>query len=539
MKLRQYQRDAIDSIYDWFRNHKTGNPAIVMPTGSGKSWVIAGFCQDALSQWPETRILMLTHQKELIEQNAEKLRLIWRNAPLGVYSASVGSRVMGEQITFAGIQSVHKKADELGHVDLIFIDECHLLNNAKQGMYRNLISELMAINPDLRIVGLTATPWRLGQGDITEGEESIFSDLLDAVTIEELIHNGHLAPLRSKLTKTQIDTSQVKKRGGEYIEKDLQAAVDQPMVTEQAVSECVNLAGDRRSWLFFCTGVDHAHHVADCIRSHGITAETVTGATPKRQREEILARFKAGEIRALTNANVLTTGFDAPNTDLVALLRPTMSPTLYVQMVGRGMRPKDHTDHCLALDFAGLVTQHGPITSVRSPQAKKSGEGDAPVKDCPECAELVHLSVKACPSCGYEFPPPDPKKYQLNDQDIMGDGSLSMPVNAWKWAEHTSRTSGKNMLKVTYYGNLSDPPITQYFAINHGGVAGQRAMRELMTIAQRASVDLKDVESMDGAVYMLNHGDYPDQVDYERNGKWYNVKRVIYEREEDRRIAQS
>lgn len=124
MQLRDYQQRAIDQLYDWFRSNPEGNPCLVLPTGAGKSHIVAALCKNALQSWPDTRVLMLTHQKELIEQNAEKLRQHWPGAPMGIYSASVGKRQAGEPITFAGIQSVRSKPHLFGHIDLVIIDEC-------------------------------------------------------------------------------------------------------------------------------------------------------------------------------------------------------------------------------------------------------------------------------------------------------------------------------------------------------------------------------------------------------------------------------
>jgi DNA repair protein RadD len=153
MILRDYQSRTIQQLYDWFAAGNEGNPCLVLPTGSGKSHIVAALCKDALQNWPETRILMLTHVKELIEQNAEKMRLHWPGAPMGIYSASIGRRDLGEPITFAGIQSVRSKARDLGHVDLVIIDECHLVNHHDAGGYRTLLANLKGINPHLRVVG--------------------------------------------------------------------------------------------------------------------------------------------------------------------------------------------------------------------------------------------------------------------------------------------------------------------------------------------------------------------------------------------------
>ena len=201
--LRNYQKFAIDLLYQWFRDNPTGNPIIEMPTGSGKSWIVAKLCQDALDNWPETRVLMLTHQQELIAQNAEKLRLVWPDAPMGIYSAGLKQRDI-DAVTFAGIQSVRNRADELGHTDIAIIDECHLANNDPRGGYRKLLAELTEINPALRVIGLTATPYRLGQGYLTEGKHALFDDILRPTTIEGLVRDGFLAPLRSKATELKL-----------------------------------------------------------------------------------------------------------------------------------------------------------------------------------------------------------------------------------------------------------------------------------------------------------------------------------------------
>jgi DNA repair protein RadD len=223
--LRDYQQRAIDQLYAWFGENPTGNPCLVLPTGSGKSHIVAALCKDAVQSWPETRILMLTHVKELIEQNAEKMQLHWPGAPMGIYSASIGRRCLTEPITFAGIQSIRSKSREIGHVDLVVIDECHLVSHKDEGGYRRLIGELTAINPTLRVIGLTATPYRLGHGLITD-KPALFDAMLEPVSIEELVFKGYLAMLRSKLTTAKLDTTGVHKRGGEFIESELQAAVD-------------------------------------------------------------------------------------------------------------------------------------------------------------------------------------------------------------------------------------------------------------------------------------------------------------------------
>ena len=531
MSLRPYQQRAITDLYNWLSKHQ-GHPCLVLPTGSGKSHIVAELCRDALQSWPETRILMLTHQKELIEQNAEKLRQHWPGAPMGICSASIGRKDLDEPITFAGIQSVRTKADKIGHIDLCIVDECHLISHKDEGSYRTLLRDLFAINPYLRVIGLTASPWRLGHGLITD-KPALFDDLIEPVSIEELIHLGFLSPLRSKLTDVKYDLTGVHKRGGEWIESELAKAVNTVDYNARVAADIARYGMDRKSWLLFCSGVDHARAMADVLHSMGIVTECVTGETPKAERERILREFKAGSIRALTNANVLTTGFDAPNIDLVAMLRPTMSPSLYVQMAGRGMRIAPGKSDCLVLDFAGVVSQHGPITAIQPPRKAGSGNGEPPVKNCEKCHELVHISATVCPACGEPFPVAEPKEddLRLRTDDIMGLEDSEIIVTDWRWRKHTSRQSGKDMLMVTYYGGLTDKPIKEYFPVTHTGYAGEKAFRTIGQIAAKAGVSFQPGGDLDDWADVLDKGEPPTIINYRMDGKYHRVTKRMWSHE--------
>ena len=527
LTLRDYQRRAIDMLYAWMRYNR-GNPCIVMPTGSGKAVVCAALCRDIMTKWPQSRILILSHVKELLQQDAEKIMLAWPEAPLGIYSAGMGSRDIGLPITVAGIQSVRDKAEILGFVDITLVDEAHLISHKAEGGYRTLLEALKAKNPNMRIVGLTATPYRLGHGLISE-HGAIFDDLIEPVQIAELVARGFLAPLRSKLPGTVLSTEGVGKRGGEYIEHELQAAVNNADDNDRIVDEVIRRAGDRKAWLFFCTGVAHAEAIRNVLHSHGVVAEVVTGATPKAERDRIIADYKAGRIKALTNADVLTTGFDYPDIDLIALCRPTMSPGLYIQMAGRGMRLKSHTDHCLVLDFAGNVKRHGPITEVKPPKHKGAGTGDAPVKVCDECAELVHASVKVCPCCGYEFPAAPKEAVKLHDDDIMGLEPEEMRVRSWWWYIRQSKTKQINMLCVDYENaELTGDKVTEYITILHDGYARYRAEMTLRAIIDGCGADISTLNGesedyLDDIAEVLNSAKAPDSITIKKDGRYYRV----------------
>ena len=529
--LRNYQKFAIDLLYQWFRDNPSGNPILELPTGSGKSWIVAQLCRDALDNWPETRVLMLTHQKELIEQNAEKLRLVWPDAPMGIYSAGLKQRDI-DAITFAGIQSVRDRADDLGHIDLVVIDECHLINNARQGGYRKLLGALGEINPALRVIGLTATPYRLGQGYLTEGKDALFDDILRPTTIEGLVHDGFLAPLRSKATELKLDVTGVKKTAGEYNAKELEARVNTDLNNYEAVREILKIADatGRKSVIVFCAGVEHAHSVADMFNELGQRVGTIVGTTPPETRARIIELFRSGELRFVTNANVLTTGFDAPGVDIVALLRPTMSPTLYVQMVGRGMRVAEGKEDCLVLDFAGNVANHGPITAV---EPNRKGGGGKPTKTCPECDEIMGAASKTCPHCGYEYPEKEREEkdpnWALGDEDIMGAGRKQRKLRGWVWRRHISKASGKEMVKVSYYGeNLSDQAVTEYLPVLHDGYARDKAWSLLTQIAERSGAYLGAIHDLDDLCVEMNGSKPPQRIEFVKSGKFFEVKRRIW-----------
>ncbi len=522
MQLRPYQRRAIDALYQWVSTH-SGDPVLVLPTGAGKSVIIAALCREAIEAQPECRVLMLTHVRELIEQNAARLRAVWPNAPLGVYSAGLSSRTV-DAVTYAGIQSVCRRPEVLGRVDLCVIDECHLVSPDAESSYRATLAALRSVNPEMRVVGLTATPYRLGQGLLTDGENPLFSGILEPVTIEELIHLGHLAPLRSKLTGTVYDTGGVTRRGGEFVESELAARVNTSDLNLQVAGEIKAWGelNERKSWLLFCSGVAHAEAMAEAMIAHGVRTYCVTGETPAATRDAILSGFRDGNVRCVTNANVLTTGFDHPALDLIAMLRPTMSPGLYVQMAGRGLRTAEGKADCLVLDFAGNVATHGPITAVIPPQVGRAGKGEAPAKACPHCAELVHLSCMVCPHCGHEWEREEPgeKVKTRRDDDIMAaQGPQVLEVSEWLVKLHAP--AGKiPSIRIDYYSEMGGS-VSEWLCVDHGGFAGSKGRSLADEICRRVGVErCQEIESQ---VEALQAGKPPRAVRWERDGKHKRV----------------
>lgn len=525
MQLREYQSRALDQLYDWFNKNDTGNPVLAMPGGSGKSVVIASIASDALKKWPETRVLMLVRSQELVQQNADKLRKMWPNAPLGIICSSLGLRQWGEPITYASPGSVARNARALGHQDLVIIDEAHMVSATEEGSYRQILSELWQANPSMRVIGFSASPYRLGHGMITDGKEAIFNEILEPVSIEELVFKGFLTPLRSKHTEHKLDATGLHIRGGDYIQGEMERAFNTGDHNLASALEMIAKASNRKHWLIFCAGKQHAKDMAETLNRLGIPSDWIATPIGKADRESKLRAFEEGRIRALCNVGILTTGYDFPELDCIVFLRSTMSPGLYLQMAVRGMRVADGKDHCLVLDFAGVVRQHGPIIAVQPP-SKSGGNGEAPTKACPECHEILVLNAAQCSNCGHEFTKDEEKEeaeLKLHSDDIMGIEGSELSVKKWKWVVHTSKASGKRMLKVTYYGALSDPPVTEYFTVLHDGYAGEKAIRMIRFIADKAHAPLPANPTLEDGAEILTLGVPPATINYRKDGKFYRV----------------
>lgn len=405
IELRDYQREAIDSIFKYFEEGNTGNPLVVAPTGAGKSIIITKFMEEVLKAFPNQKLLLLAHRKELIEQNLDKLLKIWPEAPIGIYSAGLGKRQLGRKITFVGIHSIFDKGYDLEFVDLVLIDECHLIPPEGEGMYNTLFKALKHTNPKVRFIGFTATAFRMKTGSLID-DGGTFTDISCDIPIRRLLNQRHLSPLVSKTPRTQADLTDVKVRGGEFVQSEMEAVFNNSELIRQALNEVETYAKDRKSWLFFCSGVAHAEAVTKDLRNRGYTAEMVSGETPSLFRDQHISDFKQGKIQCLVNCDVFTTGFDAPNVDALILLRGTKSAGLYVQIAGRGMRNFPGKKNCLFLDFGGNIERHGPVDEIRLvKRGKNKGKvGFVPSKTCPVCQTSIHAIKKECPECGYIFP---------------------------------------------------------------------------------------------------------------------------------------
>ena len=481
---RDYQIAAAYSVPKYFQRcldegKPLGNPIIAMPTGTGKSVVIAMLIQ-MIMQWSGQRVIIATHVKELIQQNYEKLINLWPQAPAGIFSSGLGRKDRFNPITFVGIASVAKRAHEFGNVDILFVDECHLISPKDESSYRKFINGLRAINPKLKVVGLTATAWRLGFGKLTN-EGGLFTDVcFDLTTMacfNWLIDQGYLATLMPKNPSFLLKVDGIKTTAGEFNQAQLQLAVDKTEITRRALREAMEYGHDRNSWLLFGAGVEHAIHIAQELTNMGIECGVVHSDMSDAERDRVIAAWKSGKLRAIANNGILTTGIDHPMLDFIVMLRPTKSSVLWVQMLGRGTRPVyaegyDLTTRdgrlaaiaagpksrgCLCMDFAGNTEKLGPINDPKIPGEKGKGGGEAPAKLCMSCGLWNHPSVRHCTFCGSEF------TFGVKLKETAGDKALiksdapvveTFKIDQITYNKHLKKSDGSASMKVRYFCGL-------------------------------------------------------------------------------------
>jgi DNA repair protein RadD len=473
MILRKYQEESVSAVWEFMRT-RTGNPCVVLPTAAGKSLVLARLASDAVSLWGG-RVLVLAHVKELLEQNAAELQRLAPGLDIGIYSAGLKRRDRRAQVTFAGIQSVYSRACDFDPFDLILVDEAHLIPPDGDGMYQKFLNDAKTIAPHVRLAGLTATPYRLGSGWLC-GDDSLLTDVCFEVGVRELIQDGFLSRLTSK-EGMALDTSGLHVRGGEFVADEAERLMLD--VVGPACDEIKRKTVDRKSVLVFCQSVEHAIRVTGALQG-GDRAALITGETSPADRAETIAAFKSGGLKYLVNVNVLTTGFNAPATDAVCLLRPTLSPGLYYQMVGRGFRLAPGKSNCLVLDFGGNVRRHGPVDQIKVKPRSVGGDSQPVSKTCPNCAEVCHAGYAQCPDCGFEF---DDRKKATHEPTAATAPVTSLevvrtdfPVTDIRYFRHTKRNEPEATptLRVDY---RVSPVLwfSEWVCIEHEGFAGNKA----------------------------------------------------------------
>jgi len=568
-QLRDYQQEAVSATLKHFRQSNE-SAVIVLPTGSGKSLVIA-----ELARLAQRKILVLTHVKELVEQNHQKYQSYGVTA--GIYSAGLKQKNTQYQITFASIQSAARNLDDFSdQYSLIIIDECHRVNLAIEGeaasnQYQQIIQQLTRINPDVKLLGLTATPYRLGmgwiyrkhyRGIVRSEQDRPFEHCIYELPLRYLIKRQYLTePKLVDATIEHYDFGSLQENAsGEYNQKEVnELLAKHHRVTQGIVEQVVELGSSRQGIMIFAATVDHAKEVFSYLPSQN--SALITGATDNIERDNLITAFKKKEIKFLVNVSVLTTGFDAPHVDMIAILRPTQSVSLYQQIIGRGLRLSENKKDCLVIDYTGNdFDLYQPEVGEKKPNSQSQ-----PVqvicpscefpnifwgivddnghlvehygrrcqaliqehqcnyrfvfKECPHCGDENDIAARTCIHCKEVLVDPDDmlkKALQLKDAKVIRCAGISL-------------SEDKGKLKITYHDE-EGAELNESFDLSKANQA--KAFNNLFSkrlSIKLASAEKINIDSIEQALKFANIFPYPNFVIARKQKYYWRIRDRIFD----------
>ena len=476
---RYYQLEAIDSVIEYLFDH-SGNPLVWIPTAGGKALIQAEIAKRIYEFASDQQMIFLTDITALIGQNKDELMEQWPDANTSVYSASYGQKNHNGELVFCGIQSVYKQADLFKNVSVIFIDEVHRASLSEKSMYKKFIDGIKKNNPFVRIVSMSATPWKLNTGTL-EGTW-ICDKIVYKIEMKTLFDEGFLCPLLTPPTSTYADTSGLKVSStGEFDEKAMQELMNNDFLIDTAIDDAMKFASNRNSILVFASGVDHAERVRYALLSRGETAEVIIGETDTDERKRIIDDFRNFKLRWIISVGTLTTGFNAKNADLAIILRATQSSSLWMQMLGRLLRTHESKTDAMVLDYGQNVERFGPVDMIGPPPTKEQSKEAkrTPFKICHSCEALIKYLDKSCPFCFIEFGGDTTPSHgtQASTGKLM-DGERNIQtvnISRVSYSNHYSHRSKNNSLRVTYHHGLEE--IHDYFDFETQGWQRARACK--------------------------------------------------------------
>ena len=422
--LRHYQQQAISDLRGAYRDGARA-PLLVLPTGGGKTIVMAEIMRSLAARGRSA--LVLVHRRELVAQTSRKLELA--GVDHGIIAA--GRQPSAASIQVASVQTLVRRLDSIAvPPDLVLIDEAH---HATAGSWARVLGHW----PGALRLGVTATPVRLDG----RGLSAVFDRLVHGPSVADLIYTGHLCPARIYAPPVRADLSRITRRAGDFAAGDAAERLDRPTVTGDAIEHYQRLAGAQPAIVFCCT-TQHAEHVAASFRAAGHSAATLLGSTPSQERDQLVQQFAAGDLQLLVTVDVVSEGFDVPAASCAILLRPTASLGLYLQQVGRVLRPAPGKSHAVILDHVGNVHRHAFPDDPRDwsldnrLRTGRGGNGQpAPsVRTCTTCF-AAFKPAPICPCCGAHCAP-EPKRAM---RQVEGELQELKRVNAQLRASERKR----------------------------------------------------------------------------------------------------
>ncbi len=468
MKLRYYQQDALKALDKFLKEKKRRNPLLVLPTASGKSLIIASF----INKNSDKKILLLTHRRELIQQNYSELKNVAPNLKIDIYSASLSRKELASKIIMASIQSYYNlPVEKLGKFDYIIIDECHLVSPRETSQYLNVLRRLKMLNPRLVVVGLSATPYRLDSGVLTEGKNKIFDEIAYEISITELLEKGYLCPMITRVAMEQ-DLSKIKIDRGDYNKTELEDKLSEKNLVRRTIKDLLERGKNKKSWIIFAAGKRHLKIISNILNDNLITHVVVYSGMSSVERRVNIELFKRQKVQALVNIDILTTGFNATNIDLIAMLRPTKSTALYVQMVGRGFRKDPCKKDCLILDYSNNIKEHGCVDAIKTLKTMKGLMLMRDVnftKKCHGCHAPMRMEAIECKECGKEYEATHrhfSHESSASELSILAGNPTWLEIKEIEYRLGTTRERYKNSLRIIYHcKNYSTPIELKFFPL--------------------------------------------------------------------------
>ncbi len=433
---RWYQTEAVDHTFDYLNSGKGLRPVIASPTGSGKTPIIMKLADRLFSYKRLAKTVILSDRKEILRQNFDSSGFFFDGKKTTIFSAGLKQKKIGD-ITFAGIQTAANYINFFKHIDFIIVDECHLVPPKERGRYGRF---LKALNKPT--VGLTATPFRHNHGLIYGGKDNFFDgvsyDITDIDGYNRLVSEGYLCRLISKPTNVQFDMQGIGSRGNDFKQDECSDRFDRSEITRKAINRVIRYGKHYNRWLIFAIDIAHAENIKLELELNGIPTVCIHSKMDTCRDMELL-RAKNGEYKAIVNVDVLTTGYDDPEIDLIAILRPTKSLIMHVQIAGRGSRVSPTKDHCLILDFPGNFKRLGPINDVDIKENGNRKKKSQPIiKTCENCGCHQPPTAKFCDVCGCEFQFIEQIREIEYDDEIVRKTKKPKKKNIENWYKVTS-----------------------------------------------------------------------------------------------------
>ncbi len=546
-ELREYQKRCCQSVWEALEQ---GEDALLQaPTGAGKSLIVAAITNRLVNVVPGGRVLILVDREILVTQLRDSLSKFYPNIQVGIVCAGASnSKDCTKQVTVASRQTLVNHFHEMPPVQLLIADEAHLLKppRAEQqpDQYASIINRMTEYNPKMRIFGCSATPYRLANGFIYgkahhPDDHPYFSGLTAKITFKELTEAGYLAPLVGEIQESNIDLSNVTTIAGEYNLGQLSDVMAQHVDT---VAEAINnYAPDRKRIMVFCVDIAHAEKVAEMTGGFAFHSKL-----PKIARYAALQGFETGKIRVMCSVATLTTGFDNPKVDCIVMARPTKSPALHIQMIGRGLRTSEGKENCLLIDLTNNTKDHLPTNDldnvfVNIPSGR-GGDGEAPFKICPgimpdgsQCLTELHPKLVFCPECGFHFEQlvaevlPDLKSVLFNN--LEPEPPEALYIREIQYLLYQSKKE-KWMMKVVYdVGTDFMPRQVNEFIMFPDFYSGFPVTKSRDWWESRTTEPFP--ETAEEAEFLSGSLEEPTQILVERDGHWDRITQHIFDNDFD------